>query len=387
MGSVPRSERAHRAADRLQYVIAGRLPWEGAWLNRHYLARGRARRERVVYVLDPLPTRPAARRRALDDLRRGDLGGVEPDGVTTVRLPELPLQRIGAVRAWNDRRGAALVRKRLEPGVPTAVVYLPRARLFPAGALGEAVSAYLCSDDFRFRPDGSRDEAFCEWEDRALAACDLVIGVSDAIRDGFAGRHDRARTVENGDDPGLFRPVDGPGPADVADLPRPRVGFVGSVRPPLIDLGLAARVADARPDWSFCFVGWHDDGDPDLEALRERPNVRLFGPRPREALAAYISAMDVMTCPYPKCRVTEVASPLKAYEAVGAGKPLVATHIPALNRHRPALRSEDSEAAYLAALDEVIADPPAVAADLAARCTWAARAAELRRHLAEAIGA
>ena len=41
----------------------------------------------------------------------------------------------------------------------------------------------------------------------------------------------------------------------------------------------------------------------------------------RQFTAAYIRAMDAVTCPYPKARVTEAASPLKAYEALAVGRP------------------------------------------------------------------
>jgi hypothetical protein len=142
----------------LEWVFGARLPWSGVWLNRHYLAREIAQREHVVYVLDPLPARPSRRlrRRAHDrNERMGD--ETAPERVVVVRPPDLPLQRLSVVARANRATGERLVRSAQAMAAPVVVVQFPRARLFARGALGEELTVYYCSDDFRRRADGSVD--------------------------------------------------------------------------------------------------------------------------------------------------------------------------------------------------------------------------------------
>lgn len=371
---------------RIEWVFGARLPWGGVWLNRHYVERELARDEHVVHVLDPLPARPSRRARSLATRDAERIGGdAAPEGIDTVRLPELPLQRLAPLAEATQRLGERRVRGALRGGSPVVVVQMPRARLFRPGALGEALTVYYCSDEFRVRDDGSTDETFCAWEDEMLARADLVVGVSPALCDVLARRHRHVRLVENGADPELFHPHDGPAPVDVADIPRPRLGFVGSVRRPLIDHDVVLGLARRRPGWSLCLVGWYDDDDPGIAAYRACGNVHVLGPRPREELSAYLGAMDVLICPHPPCEFADAASPLKGYEALAAGRPMVSLHAPALRGHAPHVRDTSSAEEFEAALADVLADPPAPDPALADSVSWAARARTFRAHVVEAL--
>src|SRR5262249_55743245 len=118
---------------------------------------------------------------------------------------------------------------------------------------------------------------------------------------------------------------------DVRDLPRPRLGFVGGLSE-WVDLGLVAHLARARPDWSLILVG---PVGIDAAPVRNLPNVRLLGPRPYAALPAYLVAMDEGLIPFEQSPVTYHADPIKAYEYLAAGLPVVATDLPALRRLAP----------------------------------------------------
>jgi glycosyltransferase involved in cell wall biosynthesis len=193
------------------------------------------------------------------------------------------------------------------------------------------------------------------------------------------------RLVENGVDPSLFRPQCAATPDDIAAISGPRIGFVGSVLEPLIDLGMMAAMAARRPGWSFCLVGWYDHDDAGIAALRALPNVHVLGPRPRERLSAYLSAMDVLTCPYPACDVTAVASPLKVYEALAVGVPLVALHAPTIEHLAPHVRNTDSIEAFEATLAEMLTSPPEPDAEVLRSVAWASRAETFRGHVVDAL--
>jgi glycosyltransferase involved in cell wall biosynthesis len=136
------------------------------------------------------------------------------------------------------------------------------------------------------------------------------------------------------------------------DLPRPIVGFVGGLSE-WVDLELVASLARARPNWSFVLIG---PSAIDITSVRELPNVRLFGSRPYASIPSYLAAMDVALIPFKLNRVTYHADPIKAYEYLAAGLPIVATDLPALRRLDHVLRLASSPESFLNALDAAIAE-------------------------------
>jgi glycosyltransferase involved in cell wall biosynthesis len=87
-----------------------------------------------------------------------------------------------------------------------------------------------------------------------------------------------------------------------------------------------------------------------------RRRARFVGPRPYEALPAYVQAMDVCLLAYKRNAFTASANPTKVFEYLSAGKPVVATPLDDLKPLAPhvALASDTGEfvAAVERALDE-----------------------------------
>ncbi|MFQ5600772.1 MAG: glycosyltransferase family 4 protein [Candidatus Krumholzibacteriia bacterium] len=109
------------------------------------------------------------------------------------------------------------------------------------------------------------------------------------------------------------------------------VGFVGRVRPwhgvdLLIDaLGDLAKTDDR---FSLCVVGQAGELQEELETrLRSHGldgRVRFIGPVPPEVVPVVLQSMDVVVAPYPDLPEFYF-SPLKIFEYMAAGKPIVAT--------------------------------------------------------------
>src|SRR6185436_7193969 len=64
-----------------------------------------------------------------------------------------------------------------------------------------------------------------------------------------------------------------------------------------------------------------------LERLAALPNVHLLGERPLETLPGYVQHMDVALLPYKRNAYTDAINPMKFYEALAAGTPVVASPI------------------------------------------------------------
>jgi glycosyltransferase involved in cell wall biosynthesis len=133
-------------------------------------------------------------------------------------------------------------------------------------------------------------------------------------------------------------------------------------------------LALARPDWTFALVG---PVSIDLSPIRSLPNVKILGPRPYSDLPAYLSAMDVGLIPFQQDPVTYHADPIKAYEYLASGLPVVATDLPALRRLDHVVRLADSTGAFLDQIQAALVEGRDARSDErraeAARHSWASR--------------
>jgi glycosyltransferase involved in cell wall biosynthesis len=210
------------------------------------------------------------------------------------------------------------------------------------------------------------------------ARANLVITTSETLCQDRIGYNPHTYWIPNGADIGHFaRPVE-PAP-ELLRFPGPRVGFVGGLSQ-WVDVPLIAYLAAHRPSWSIVLIG---PVGIDLSALSGLPNVHVLGPRPYADVPAYLAAMDVGLIPFRAEPVTYHADPIKAYEYLAAGLPVVATDLPALRRLEHVLRLADTPAAFLAQVDAAVAEGRAARAKErqaeASRHGWSDRFGQIER--------
>jgi len=112
-------------------------------------------------------------------------------------------------------------------------------------------------------------------------------------------------------------------PPDLADIPSPRIGYVGSINNRL-DWDLIEYVLTRLHQYSIIFIG--NTTDPHCEQLAGRyKNAYFLGYKPYAQVPAYLCGMDVCIIPFPDTIVTASQSPLKLFDYLAAGKPIVST--------------------------------------------------------------
>jgi glycosyltransferase involved in cell wall biosynthesis len=188
-----------------------------------------------------------------------------------------------------------------------------------------------------------------------------------------------------------FRPAADRAFADpeLARLPRPVLGFAGNIIETKVDLDLVDRVAAAYPEATVLLIGPAEESmRPRLDELLLRPNVRWTGLRPYAALPAAVAAFDVALVPYVVNAYTRSVFPLKIYEYLAAGKPVVAAGVPSVAGLRPHVALADTADEFVAAVGAAAtADSDAKRAriELAASNTWDDRAGTLLSLIAEKL--
>jgi hypothetical protein len=121
---------------------------------------------------------------------------------------------------------------------------------------------------------------------------------------------------------------------------------------PWIDYELITEVVRQCPDFFFVFLGPDHEGS--VSRLPQLANVRWLGPKPYATLQTYASLFQVATVPFQVNNVTRSSCPVKIFEYLALGKPIVSTALPECRRYRGVLIAEDP-ADYVRQLHEAIA--------------------------------
>jgi len=194
-------------------------------------------------------------------------------------------------------------------------------------ALGPTV--YHCVDDLAAIP-GIDAEAFNAEERRLLARAHTVFTTSQALADKCGAHHPRVYNFPNVVDVDHFAQawrVDAPLPADLAAIPEPRLAYVGALSDFKVDFELLDALAEANPQWSLVLIGDEREGqhNPTLARMVQRHNVHLLGHRPYAELPHYLRGMRVGLLPTLVNDYTHSMFPMKYFEYLAAGMPVVST--------------------------------------------------------------
>ena len=121
-------------------------------------------------------------------------------------------------------------------------------------------------------------------------------------------------------------------PDGLAGIPEPRIGFVGAISSYKLDFGLVRAVALRHPEWQFVFIGPQSEGEPstDLSKLCGLTNVHWLGPKPYSQLPRFLAAFQCAWLPLQCNAYTRAMFPMKFFEYLFAGLPVVSTRIHAL---------------------------------------------------------
>lgn len=361
----------------------------------HHVAARLARRMPVLYVDSPGMRAPSASgrdfKRALRKLAAAFRRPREvAPGLWHCTVPQLPFRRIPGVDLLNRWFGRWAVRRarRILPARRLISWFVVPHPGFLAGRLGEALCVYYCIDDYAAHP--AVDPALIGERDRALSQhADLLFVAPPALLEAKRALNPDTVYAPHGVDVELFSRAADPATAvapGAAGLAHPVVGYIGSLHE-WIDLELMAWLARARPAWTFLCVG---HAATDVSALAALPNVRLAGPQPYAELPHWARAFDVAIIPYRLNRQVANANPLKLREYLATGKPVVSVRNLEIEKFARWVRIADGREAFLAALDEALAnDTPAAAAERMAAVadqTWDRRVEEVLARVVAALG-
>ncbi len=235
---------------------------------------------------------------------------------------------------------------------------------------------------------------------------DLVFTVSDEIAGTvFAQRSKPLYHIPNGIDPQHFAAPSSPYtvPAELADLPRPLIGYHGIIEN-RVDLELVAQVAQMNPDKSFVLIGsgvwsgaWRSQQrrkkirhSPQVEAvLGDIANVHLLPFVPYQDIPQYLHAFDAAIVPHKINEFTKSMNPLKFYEYSAAGKPIITRPLEGVETFRNVFYLADTAQEFSQKIDLALSedsdDLRQLRREVVADDSWQSRVQVMLRYLFQAI--
>jgi len=209
-----------------------------------------------------------------------------------------------------------------------------QAQWFAPGST--ALLAYEMVDDHSLlnNSDESQRTIHQKWVEEA----DIVVATADNLLAALQSSRDDAMLLPNGVAPGDWSSShDSEPPPDMARARKSEVliGYMGAIAS-WFDWPLWEQLARSRPSWAFVLIGfaWDDTGRGFLDKARGLPNVHYLGPKPHNNLCNYVAHFDVATTPFLLNPITHACSPLKLFEYMACGKPVVCTPMQEVKKYR-----------------------------------------------------
>ena len=227
-------------------------------------------------------------------------------------------------------------------------------------------------------------EAIDVLERTLLAKSDAVVATSQWLYDLAVQHNANVRLIRNATEFEHFSVR--PGKVFADPQGRCVIGYIGAIAS-WMDIDLLQQIASAFPQCLLLLVGADESGA--RRRLADRDNVMLTGELPYGELPQYLHSMDVCLLPFKVVPLTLATNPVKVYEYLAAGKPVVAVALPELEQFANLVATASTHCEFIQLVKQTLANPDlgsqAIRQEFAARNTWRDRVMEFEALLTKVM--
>jgi glycosyltransferase involved in cell wall biosynthesis len=391
-------------------IVLASACWEAAGpLNVHHITRRLAERGFNVLFVESTGLRsPAAgsrhdRGRIARRLKRWR-EGIRQEApnlhvMSPVALPLGPRVPRLARTASMQMLGRSVNKAAQQLGMKDPILwsFLP-SHILATSRIDHRLLIYHCVDDYSGNP-GVDAVWLRELEGEMIRCSDLVFASSTVLAERLRLFRPDVKLMSNVADVSLFRTAvteDLAEPAEMRKIARPRIVYLGNIAAYRIEFDWLLALAQRQPHINQVFIGDVGMGDtksPPISwaRLQQAPNVHVLGPRKPHELPAFLRHCDVAMIPFQDNSHTRASLPLKLWEYVAAGLPVVARDLPNFvgPAQEGAVRLASDEEQFVAEVVAAARETDAFRqrrSTLASKHDWRYRMDELCTCVAQALG-
>jgi glycosyltransferase involved in cell wall biosynthesis len=381
--------------DRFDIVYFSSIDWNHTWQRPQQLASRLARYGKVLYI-SPLGLRSVVLTDWARILRRIAFEFSRPVTASNQRLtvhtpllylplPESPLAN--RINGWLLHRTIAQWMKRHQIHRPIVWMGVPSPVALEAiKSIEVRLTVYDCLDNFSlFHQDAPY---IVEAEQQIVSRTQIVFATAAELLERMKLINPRTYLLPNAADYEHFAYDairDLPPPREMASLRKPILGYIGEMAQ-WFDFDLVHNVALQHPAWNIVLIGLvHVDLAHKLFRL---PNVFPLGRKSYSELPAYLRCFDLCLLPFKINALTSAVNPVKLYEYLAAGKPVVSTPMREVWQYQDVVRIAERSEFSAAIKTELETDSEAKIQQrlvVARRNTWDQRIEEILRLLDPAL--
>lgn len=369
---APKVYPAAREQGKPDYLFWGVIDWHFRHQRPQHLAESLASTGRRVFYFSPV-------------LADAEHGGFEVESLDDAgRLFQIKLYAKNPPPIYSDPAGLDLtsqlrasIGEVLNWAACTEVISLVQHPFWHAVAavLPNSRLVYDCMD--HHEGFGDFAEPMLELERLLFEEAELTIVTSKWLEDAVAPNVQRHALIRNAGEYAHFATP----PTEHYRDPHGRkvIGYYGAIAE-WFDTELVEAIARQHPDCCVLLIG------ADTANVRGRlgrlPNVTFLGERPYGELPFYLHGFDVCMLPFKVIPLTLATNPVKAYEYLSAGKPIVTSDLPEMAQFGDLVYAAKDSSDFLRYVRDILegAEPHDLALRrqaFAAEQTWAHRAERL----------
>ena len=240
--------------------------------------------------------------------------------------------------------------------------YNPLTLLYTKPCLFDAL-IYHCVDEISAQP-GMNKKLIQSQERKLCSLADHVFVTSSSLYSSRSQWTKRITYLPNVVDPDHFskdQSVSASLPVEFESIPQPRLIFVGALSEYKVNFELIQKLALICPKWSIVLVGLVGEGDPgtSINQLLDIENIYLLGPKPYNELPRLMHFSDVGLLPCMLNQYTRAMFPMKFFEYLAAGLPVVSTNLPSLKEFSDYVNFANSAEEFALQINNILASSSA----------------------------
>ncbi len=258
--------------------------------------------------------------------------------ITIVSVPTIPLfDYSGLLRKVNDSLIVHWIRSSIRKyGLDNAalIIYNPRFSC----VIGQLEESLICYDVI---DDKLEFEATPKWlepnHQYLIRKSNIIITSAESLYKKITRERNSVFLIGNGADVSHFKKAlnNIEIPPDVCCIKNPILGYIGAIGE-WIDFALLEKVLQKYPGVSVVMIGWVFNKQ--RKAIRSLSknynNFHFLRRRSYDVLPNYVKAFKACIIPFRIYELTKSVNPTKLYEYLAAGKPIICTALPELEKYK-----------------------------------------------------